>query len=43
VTAATGQTGQAAGEVLGAADGLSKQAAVLQAEIEKFVVAIRAA
>ncbi len=43
VTAATGQTGQAASEVLGAADGLSKQAASLQAEIEKFVVAIRAA
>ena len=43
VTAATGQTGQAASEVLGAADGLSKQAAALQAEIETFVVAIRAA
>jgi methyl-accepting chemotaxis protein len=43
VTEATNLTGQAAGEVLGAADGLTRQAAALQAEIEKFVVAIRAA
>ena len=36
-------TGRAAGEVLGAAEGLSRQAAELSSEVGQFVTGVRAA
>jgi methyl-accepting chemotaxis protein len=43
VTGAANSTGIAAGEVLGAADGLAKQAALLRTEVDTFVAGVRAA
>jgi methyl-accepting chemotaxis protein len=43
VSEAANDTGAAAGEVLGAASGLSQQAEQLSAEVKTFVAGIRAA
>ncbi|MDK1021160.1 MAG: hypothetical protein QGD90_05945 [Candidatus Hydrogenedentes bacterium] len=43
VNQAAAETGSAAGQVLGAAAELSKQAEALRAEVDKFLVEVRAA
>ncbi len=43
VTQAASATGQVAGEVLSAAGNLSKQAGLLNGEVERFLTSIRAA
>jgi methyl-accepting chemotaxis protein len=43
VTQATGETGQAAGQVLAASDALSKQSGHLRGEVDRFLSGIRAA
>ncbi|CAN5194002.1 hypothetical protein BH10PSE10_BH10PSE10_13230 [soil metagenome] len=43
VTAAAGETGQAAGQVLSAASELSEQSETLRAEVDKFLATVRAA